>query len=50
MTADDGLADHLWNKKVFDEYDGKGQIPNELYGRRVVNWTWDAIKKFIGIL
>lgn len=27
--------------------DDKGQIPPELKNRRVVNWTWSAIKNFI---
>jgi hypothetical protein len=25
----------------------KGQIPNELDGRRVIEWTWDGVKRFI---
>jgi len=27
--------------------DDKGQIPLQLQGKKVVNWTWDAIKNFI---
>ena len=27
--------------------DDKGQIPSELEGHRVINWTWDGIKKFL---
>ncbi len=27
--------------------DDKGQIPAQLAGKKVVNWTWDSIKSFI---
>lgn len=27
--------------------DDKGQIPTELQGKRIINWTWDGIKNFI---
>lgn len=27
--------------------DDKGQIPPQLSGKKVVNWTWDAVKNFI---
>lgn len=27
--------------------DDKGQIPSQLAGKKVVLWTWDAIKNFI---
>lgn len=27
--------------------DGKGQIPPQLSGKKVVNWTWSAITNFI---
>lgn len=27
--------------------DDKGQIPTELEGKRVIEWTWDGIKNFI---
>jgi len=27
--------------------DNKGPIPPELSGRRIINWTWDGIAKFI---
>ncbi|MDD3285543.1 MAG: TIR domain-containing protein [Patescibacteria group bacterium] len=27
--------------------DDKGQIPSELEGKRVIEWTWDGIKNFI---
>ncbi len=27
--------------------DNKGQIPSELYGEKVIEWTWDGIKRFI---
>ncbi len=30
--------------------DDKGQIPLQLSGKKVVNWTWDAIKNFINSL
>lgn len=30
--------------------DVKGQIPQQLQGKKVVNWTWDAIKNFINRL
>ena len=30
--------------------DDKGQIPLQLQGKKVVNWTWDAIKNFINRL
>lgn len=30
--------------------DDKGQIPPQLRGKKVVNWTWDAIKNFINRL
>lgn len=30
--------------------DDKGQIPPQLQGKRVVNWTWDAIANFINRL
>ena len=30
--------------------DDKGQIPPQLAGKKVVNWTWDAIKNFINSL
>lgn len=30
--------------------DNKGQIPLQLQGKNVVNWTWDAIKNFINRL
>ncbi len=30
--------------------DDKGQIPPQLNGKKVVNWTWDAIKNFINSL
>lgn len=27
--------------------DDKGQIPTELNGKHVIEWTWDGIKKFV---
>ena len=27
--------------------DNKGQIPSELDGEKVIEWTWDGIKRFI---
>ena len=27
--------------------DNKGQIPSELNGKKVIEWTWDGIKNFI---
>jgi len=27
--------------------DDKGQLPPELEGKRVINWTWDGIKNFL---
>lgn len=30
--------------------DDKGQIPTELAGKKVTEWTWDAIIKFINSL
>ncbi len=30
--------------------DDNGQIPPQLVGKKVVNWTWDAIKNFINSL
>jgi len=30
--------------------DDKGQIPPQLNEKKVVNWTWDAIKNFINSL
>ncbi|MBU0974192.1 TIR domain-containing protein [Patescibacteria group bacterium] len=30
--------------------DDKGQIPLELEGKKVINWTWDGINKFIDSL
>ena len=30
--------------------DDKGQIPAQLFGKKVVNWSWDAIKDFINSL
>jgi len=27
--------------------DDKGQIPSELDGKRVIEWTWDGVKRFI---
>lgn len=27
--------------------DDKGQIPSELEGKKIINWTWDGIKSFI---
>lgn len=30
--------------------DDKGQIPPQLAGKKVVNWSWDAIKNFINRL
>ena len=30
--------------------DDKGQIPSELDGKKVINWTWDGIKNFIDSL
>ena len=30
--------------------DDKGQIPSELQGKRVINWTWQGITNFIDSL
>jgi hypothetical protein len=30
--------------------DDKGQIPPQLSDKKVINWTWDAIKNFISRL
>lgn len=30
--------------------DDKGQIPSELEGKKIINWTWDGIKSFIDSL
>ena len=30
--------------------DNKGQIPSELDGEKVIEWTWDGIKRFIDSL
>lgn len=30
--------------------DDKGQIPSELEGKKIINWTWDGINKFIDSL
>ncbi|MDP8212253.1 MAG: TIR domain-containing protein [Candidatus Zapsychrus exili] len=30
--------------------DDKGQIPSELDGKKIINWTWDGIKNFIDSL
>lgn len=30
--------------------DDKGQIPPEMRGRRVIEWTWDGIKAFLDSL
>lgn len=30
--------------------DDKGQIPPQLIGKQVVNWTWDAIRVFVDSL
>ena len=30
--------------------DDKGQVPTQLSSKKVVNWTWDAIKNFINSL
>lgn len=30
--------------------DNKGDVPPQLQGRRVVNWTWDGIARFIDSL
>ncbi len=32
---------------VHAESDDKGQIPSELEGKRVINWTWEGIKNFL---
>ncbi len=30
--------------------DNKGQIPLELDGKKIIEWTWEGIKKFIDLL
>lgn len=30
--------------------DDKGQIPSELEGKKIINWTWDGIRSFIDSL
>ncbi len=30
--------------------DDKGEIPSELEGKKIINWTWDGIKNFIDSL
>ena len=32
---------------VHTKSDDKGQIPPELEGKRVINWTWEGVKNFL---
>lgn len=35
---------------VYIHKDDKGSVPPELKGRRVIEWTWDGIKRFLDSL